>query len=325
VRADRLLSILLLLQGRGKMTAQALAEELEVSERTVYRDIDALCTSGVPIYSESGHGGGYGLMEDYRTHLTGLNKEELRALMTLGSFAPLSDLGLRQDLRAALLKISAALPESSRVDDSRIQHFFHFDQTWWQQSNDWMPHLQRVQEALWENRKLEILYRLPQPLEIRHLVSPYGLVVKAGRWYLVCEKNGSVYVYRLSELLDVQLSDEVFMRPEGFDLAAFWAKWCRRYEGFLTVFSVTLEVASRVMPLLRQTFGEQVERQLSDLGPIEAGGWYRIEVSFESFEAAREKVLGLGNGVRVVAPLALQLSVQDYAAQILKLYQAGQI
>ncbi|QRN82835.1 YafY family transcriptional regulator [Chloroflexota bacterium] len=321
MRADRLLSIMLLLQGRGKMTAQDLAEELEVSERTVYRDIDALCTAGVPVYSESGHGGGYGLTEDYRLHLTGLSKDELRALMTLGSFAPLSDLGLRDELRAALLKISASLPESSRYDDERIQRFFHFDQTWWQQSSAWMPHLQKVQEALWQDRKLEILYRLPQPLEVRHLVSPYGLVVKAGRWYLVCERNGSVFVYRLSELLDVQLSDETFTRVDDFDLAAFWSKWCQRYEGFLTVFTATLDVAPAVFPLLHKTFGSQVEEQLLVANQAEADGWQRIDVAFESFESAREKVLGLGSGVRVIAPLALRLSVQDYAHQIVKLYQ----
>ena len=322
MRADRLLSIMFLLQDRKKMTAQDLAAELEVSERTIYRDIDALCTAGVPVYSESGHGGGYGLIEDYRIHLTGLNKDELRALMTLGSFAPLSDLGMRDELRAALLKISAALPEASRFDDARIQRFFHFDQEWWQQSSAWVPHLQKVQEALWQERKLEIHYRLPQPLEIRQLVSPYGLVVKAGRWYLVCEKNGSVFVYRLSELLDVQLLEERFTHPDDFDLAGFWSQWCRKYEMFLTGFNVTLEVTPNMIPLLPQAFGHQVEDQLSDGDKKDSAGWQRIEVTFESFEAAREKILGFGGGVRVVAPPALRLSVQDYAEQIVKLYRS---
>lgn len=321
MRADRLLSIMLLLQDRRKMTAGALAEELEVSERTIYRDIDALCTAGVPVYSESGHGGGYALLEDYRTHFTGLSTDELRALMTLGSLAPLSDLGMRDELRAALLKISAALPESGRFDNERIQRCFHFDQSWWQQSSTWMPHLQKVQEALWQDRKLRILYRLPQPLEVAHLVSPYGLVVKAGRWYLVCERKGSVFVYRLSELVDVQLSEEKFVRPEDFDLAGFWAEWCEKYEGFLTVFTVTLDVAPEIIPFLHKAFGSQVEPQLADGGLINAEGWLRIDVAFESFEAAREKVLGFGGGARVVAPEALRLSVQDYAAQIIHLYQ----
>jgi predicted DNA-binding transcriptional regulator YafY len=229
---------------------------------------------------------------------------------------------MRDELRAALLKISAALPEASRFDDERIQRFFHFDQAWWQQSNAWVPHLQKVQQALWEERKLEIHYRLPQPLEIRQRVSPYGLVVKAGRWYLVCEKNGSVFVYRLSELLDVQLLEERFTHPDDFDLAGYWSQWCRKYEGFLTGFNVTLEVAPRMIPLLPQAFGRQVGEQLSDGDGKDAEGWRRIEVTFESFEAAREKILGYGGGVRVVAPQALRLSVQDYAAQTLKLYQA---
>ena len=127
MRADRLLSIMLLLQSRGKMTARELAEALEVSERTIYRDIDGLCIAGVPVYSESGHGGGYGLVDDYRTPLTGLSRAELQALMTLGSLAPVLDLGMLDELRSAILKISAAQPDSSPWQDRRVDQYFHFD------------------------------------------------------------------------------------------------------------------------------------------------------------------------------------------------------
>jgi predicted DNA-binding transcriptional regulator YafY len=321
MRADRLLSILLLLQNRRKMTARELAEALEVSERTIYRDIDALCIAGVPVYSESGHGGGYALLEDYRTQLTGLSQGELRALMTLGSLAPLSDLGMRDELRAALLKISAELPENSRLDDQKIQGHFHIDPTWWQQSSTWMPHLRKVQEALWADRKLQMTYQVPQPLEITHIVAPYGLVVKAGRWYLVYGRNGSVFVHRLSELLDVQLSEDYFTRPADFDLAAFWAAWCREQERFLTDFKVTLQVAPSSLPLLRSRFGQQVEDQIKTNNPQDRDGWVKLNLSFESFESARGQILGFGRGVRVIAPQALKLSVLDYAEQIVAFYQ----
>ncbi len=323
MRADRLLSILILLQSRKKMTARDLSEALEVSERTIYRDINALCIAGVPVYSESGHGGGYGLLEDYRTQLTGLSKNELRALMMLGSLAPLSDLGMRDELRAALLKISAELPENSRLDDERIQGCFHIDQTWWQQASTWMPHLQKVQKALWEQRKLQILYRVPQPLEVKHLVSPYGLVVKAGRWYLVYARNGSIFVHRLSELLDVQLVEEHFIRPADFDLAAFWAGWCREYERFLTDLKVIIQAAPNSLPLLQSRFGSQVEGQIEVSEPQTGDSWVHLRLAFETFESARDQILSFGRVVRVIAPQALKMSVLDYAQQIIALYQSG--
>jgi predicted DNA-binding transcriptional regulator YafY len=321
LRADRLLAILLLLQNRGTMTAHDLAVELEVSERTIYRDIDALCIAGVPVYSESGHGGGYGLVDDYRTHLTGLNKTELRALMTLGSIAPISDLGMRSELGAALLKISAALPESSRKEDERIQQCFHFDSTWWQQRGSWTPHLQTVQDALWQARNLQIVYRPLETFEITRLVSPYGLVVKAGRWYLVYARNGSVFVRPISELLDVQLSEERFKWPEDFDLAGFWAEWCQEYEAFLVDFTVTLKIAPGFLPYLRRVCGSQAGCQALRADSTDKEGWVQLNVSFESFEAARDRILSFGRGVRVAAPRALQMSVLDYAEQIVKLYQ----
>jgi predicted DNA-binding transcriptional regulator YafY len=321
MRADRLLSILLLLQIRKKMTAKDLAEELEVSERTIYRDIDALCTAGVPVTSEPGHGGGYGLVEDYRTQLTGLNKDELRALMTLGSFAPLSDLGMSDSLRAALIKISAALPASSLPEDQRIRQCFHFDSTWWQQGSTWSPHLQILQDALWQDRKVQITYRTYEYFQISHCVSPYGLVVKAGRWYLVYARQGAIFVHRVSELLDIKLTQEKFSHPAGFDLVDFWRGWCHDYESILTDFIVTLRVNPDFLPHLRNALGSQVDRNILGSTQPDEEGWVMLEVSFENFEAARDRILGFGSGVRVVAPQALKLSVQDYAEQIVKLYQ----
>jgi predicted DNA-binding transcriptional regulator YafY len=321
MRADRLLSILLLLQNRKKITAQELAQELEVSERTIYRDIDALCVAGIPVYSQSGYGGGYGLVEDYRTQLTGLSNAELRALMTLSSFVPLSDLGMRDSLRSALLKISTALPESSRGEDQRIYRCFHFDHKWWRQTNTWRPHLQVVQEALWQERKLKIIYLTYHSQEVGYTVSPYGLVAKAGRWYLVYAREDVIFVRRISSFLDVQLSEEQFTRPDAFDLAEFWSGWCKEYEAVLADFKVTLLVEQNFIPHLRSVSGIQIEQNISDPSHQDPAGWARFKVSFESFEAARDRILSFGKGVRVIAPQALKLSVQDYAEQIVKLYQ----
>ncbi len=180
MRADRLVSILLLLQARGKMTARELSQELEVSQRTVYRDINALSIAGVPVYSEIGPEGGYALIDRYRTSLTGLTAGEVQALSMLNIPAPLADLGLRQQLQSALLKLSAALPADHREAEEKIRQRIHLDSTWWQQGEEQVPHLRTVQEGVWQDRKLLIVYRPFLDIKIEHLVDPYGLVAKAG-------------------------------------------------------------------------------------------------------------------------------------------------
>ena len=172
MRADRLLSILLLLQGRGRMTAEELAEELEVSVRTIYRDIDALSAAGVPVYTDRGPGGGCSLLESYRTNLTGLTQSEVQALFMLSIPSPLVDLGVSQELRMALLKLSAALPKAAQRAEERARSRIHLDSTWWFQSGEPVPHLPTIQEALWTDRKLVVRYRLPFASQVERRVDP---------------------------------------------------------------------------------------------------------------------------------------------------------
>ncbi|MBN1483660.1 MAG: WYL domain-containing protein [Chloroflexia bacterium] len=320
MRADRLLSILLLLQARGRMTARELAEELEVSERTIYRDIDALSIAGVPVYGEPGPEGGYALLDSYRTQLTGLTEGEARALFMLSLPAPLEALGVSQELRSALLKLSAALPEARRRDEERARQCFHLDSTWWRQGQERVPHLRTVHQAVWQDRQIHIVYRPPFAVEIERLVAPYGLVAKAGVWYLVCARNERLHVHRVSNLLDVRLAEESFERPAGFDLASFWEAWCAEYERFLSDFRATVRVAPDFVPELARYFGHHVQSQVSRAGPPDAEGWIQVELSFESFEAARDRLLGFGRGVEVLEPRALQRSVLDFAEQIVDLY-----
>jgi len=320
MRADRLLSILLLLQARGRMTAHALARELEVSERTIYRDIDALGAAGVPVYAVAGPAGGYALVDSYRTYLTGLTAGEVRALMMLSVPAPLADLGVSQELRTALLKLSAALPDTRRRDQERVRQCYHLDSTWWRQGQERAPHLQTVHQAVWQNRKIRVVYRLPFATAIERLIDPYGLVAKAGVWYLVFARNGALHAHRVSDYLDVRLADEPFERPAGFDLAAFWEEWCAGYETLLSDFTATVRVAPTLVPQLPWYLGRAIDDQIARAGPPDAAGWIRLELSFESFEAARERILGLGCAVEVLEPLALRCSVRDYAQQIVALY-----
>jgi len=302
------------------LTARELAEELEVSERTIYRDINALSIAGVPVYGESGPEGGYALVDGYRTNLTGLSEGEVRALFMLSIPAPLDDLGVSQELRTALLKLSAALPDARRRDEERVRRCFHLDSTWWRQAEERVPHLQTVQQAVWQDRKLHVVYRPPFTTEIERIVAPYGLVAKAGVWYLVCTRNDAIHVHRVSDLMDVRISDESFERPASFDLAAFWEEWCLEYELLLSDFTATVRVAPSFVPELPRYFGNRIHTKIAEAGPPDAEGWIRLELSFESFHTARDRILSFGRGVEVLAPRALHRSVLDYAEQIVALY-----
>ncbi len=217
MRADRLISALMLLQTRGRMTAQSLAEALEVSTRTVYRDVEALGAAGIPVTAESGPGGGIGLIDSYRTTLTGLNDDEARALFMLSVPAPLAKLGVSERLRAALLKVSAALPADRQVSEMQTRQRIHLDSAWWFQSDEPAAQLPALYQAAWQDRKARIVRALHYgPLadaRIEQVVEPYGLVAKANVWYLVCAAGGRVLAHRVSHIVEAQVLDEPFERP----------------------------------------------------------------------------------------------------------------
>ena len=221
--------MMMLLQTRGQLTAQELATELEVSVRTVYRDLEALGTAGVPVYTEAGPGGGCGLVEAYRTNLTGLREEEVRALFMLSVPAALGDLGFGAELKAAMLKLNAALPASRQGDAAWVRQRVHLDWEPWDASSAPAPYLKAIQRAVWEDRRLTVTYWLEGGVfraPVERPVDPYGLVAKAGEWHLVCAAGGREHVFRVADLVAVQVEDETFVRPDGFDLAAFWRAWC---------------------------------------------------------------------------------------------------
>ena len=320
MRADRLLSLLMLLQIRGRMTARELALELEVSERTIYRDIDALSAAHVPVYGECGPRGGFELLDSYRTDLTGLTQGEVRALFMLSIPEPLSDLGVSQELKAALLKLSAALPDAQRADERRVRQRFHLDSVWWDQVEESVPHLQTVQQAVWQDCRLCLKYRLPLSIEIEQTVDPYGLVAKAGVWYLVYAVRGSFRIHRVSALLDARLLEEFFDRDAVFDLARFWKDWCADHGQSLSGYAVIVRVAPDFSAELPRYFGDRIRARIAQSGPPDDDGWITVELFFESLGAARDRILGFGGGVEVLEPRALRMSVQDFAAQIVARY-----
>lgn len=318
MRADRLLSLLMLLQTRGKLTARQLADELEVSERTIYRDIEALSIAGVPVYAERGPGGGCALLDSYRTTLTGLTADQVRMLFMLGIPAPLTDLGVTGELKAALLKLTAALPAAHQAEEQRVRQRVYLDPDRWPQDDDPVPYLHTVYRAIWENRKLVLSYRLFDA-RVEHLVAPYGLVAKGGIWRLVACRDEHLRVYRLSHDLGVHLTDQPFERLPDFDLIAFWRGWCALYERRRPVYRVTVRVSPEMLSYLPHCFGQGINDQIAG-APADPEGWRRLTLTFETFEAARGRILSLGRGVEVLGPLPLRRSVEDFARQIVGLY-----
>ena len=330
MRADRLLSMLMLLQARGQMTAEQLAAELEVSVRTVYRDLDALSAAGVPVYAERGPGGGCALLEDYRTTLTGLTPDEVRALFMLSIPAPLAELGVSGELKAALLKLAAALPASRRDDEARARQRFHLDPAGWSETPEPVPHLRTLYEAVWQDRCLHLVYRLPFDARATWQVEPYGLVAKAGAWHLVCRRDGHLRVLGVSRVMDAHLGEGTFQRPAGFDLAAFWEAWCAEVEASRPSYRATVRIAPQLVPWLPHYFGAEIQGQIDRAAAPDAGrhdggrrdgeGWITLALRFESMEGARDRLLAFGGAVEVLAPRALRASVADYAAQIVARY-----
>ncbi len=325
MRADRLLSLLMLLQARGMMTALELADELEVSERTIHRDVEALSAAGVPVYAERGPGGGIALLEDYRTNLTGLTAEESRALLLLSIPTPLLQLEVGAELKGALTKLAAALPGVQRGEGQAARQRIHLDASWWGQTGRSGPHLGAAQQAVWQERRLRIVTRTLFGAEIELEVEPLGLVAKANEWYLVALRAGGPRVYRVMDLVRAELLVEGFTRPADFDLAGFWHDHCAEVEAQRGLYWVKARVSAGLLREFSWHFGDQAAEILAQAGPVDEEGRRVVRLSFQSLESARARLLSFGRAVEVLEPLPLRKSVIDYARQIAGLYGADAV
>lgn len=319
MRADRLLSLMMLLQTRGQMTAVALARELEVTPRTIYRDVEALSGAGVPIYATGGPGGGYALLDSYRTTLTGLRQEEVKALFTLTIPGPIADLGLNQTLQSAILKLTSALPNRFQAEADFVRQRLHLDAQAWFQTAEPVPLLPLVQTAVWQDRRLRFTYRRPTGQVREREVSPYGLVAKTAVWYLVAATDAGLRVYRLSRIETAALRPETFTRPAGFDLAAYWEAWTADYVASLPQYRVQLKISPDLLPLLPTILGAQAATPLEPAAP-DADGWHLLHVTFEHKTQACAVVLSMGAAARVIAPDELRQRVRAAAQAVVTLY-----
>ncbi|MFE7312200.1 helix-turn-helix transcriptional regulator [Streptomyces sp. NPDC057555] len=315
MRADRLLALLLLLQNRGRMTAAELAAELEVSVRTVYRDVEALGASGVPVRTDRGPDGGYRLMDGYRTRLTGLTDAEAGALFLAGAPGPAHDLGLGAVLTTAQLKVQAALPAELAERTRRIQDRFHLDAPAWFRDADPVAHLAPIARAVWEQRVLRTHYRRWRG-EVHRELRPLGIVLKGGIWYLVARVDEAVRTYRIARFLAVDVTDEVFTRPTGFDLAGYWAESARRLEAALHRQTAQLRISPRAQRLLPLFFGAAGRRAVDDAGAPDADGWTLVELPVEGPEVAVGDLLRLGPEAEVLGPPALRQAVTEAVAAL---------
>ncbi len=320
MRADRLLSMLMLLQTRGRMTAQDLAERLEVSTRTIYRDLDALSLAGVPVYSERGPNGGIDLLGDYRTNLTGLTRNEVRALFMFTVPGLFADLQVAKTQQAANLKLMAALPSPFQRDVEWVRQRIHLDPAGWFQPTESVPFLPVVQEAVWQNRRLRVDYRRSDGVWIKRLIDPYGLVAKAGVWYAVVSVTKQIMIYRVSRLQEVIMLGTTFERPGEFNLAAHWMKWRANFEANSEKYAVKLRVAPEAVPRLAQTFGEGIHALTGQANNADDKGWIELPLTFESVEKACRQLLGLGTNIEVVEPKELRERMLDQACKMAALY-----
>ena len=308
MRASRLVSLLLLLQTRGRMTAQDLADELEVSVRTVYRDVESLGASGVPIYADRGPTGGYQLLDGYRTRLTGLTSDEAGSLSLAGVPGPAAELGLGSFLAAAELKLRASLPGelADRVD--RVRERFHLDAPGWFRADEPTPHLATVADAVWRERMLEVRYRRwKAPREVTRTLSPLGVVLKAGRWYLVAGRQDKITAYRVVNILEAALLDEPAQRPPGFDLAKFWQEWTDRYERGVYTASATVRMTTEALNRMAYVFPPEMARVArASAGTPDEDGWLTTTVPIESIRHGHIELLKLGADAEVLAPPELR-------------------
>jgi predicted DNA-binding transcriptional regulator YafY len=317
MRASRLLSIMITLQVRGRVTAQELARRFEVSLRTIYRDVDELSAAGVPVQAERGPGGGFELSAGYRTQLTGLTAAEGEALWLLGIPGTASQLGLREPAAAAQMKLLAAVPAATAAGALRVAERFHLDPLDWYRRAPPPPHLALVAQAVWEGRSVRIRYESWTATTQRR-IDPLGLVQKAGAWYVVAGSADKLRTYRVSNILDVQLLDSLVERPAGFDLAQHWRASVERFETGLRRETATIRMAASALSR-SDRLGADIAEALLAAEP-DRRGRRCAKVPIESIGHAAALLLGFGAEVEVLEPSGLRRALARRAAKVVRLY-----
>jgi predicted DNA-binding transcriptional regulator YafY len=316
MKSGRLLEMLMLLQARGQVTAAELAERLEASPRTVYRDAEALSSAGVPIYTERGRAGGIRLLPGYRTDVTGLTQDEARALFVLTTGGAQEDLGLGTAARSAILKVMRAVPEPFRPAATATSQRILVDPAGWMRPPDPVGALGVLQAAVFTDRRLRLRYRSSgQGSASERVVDPYGLVCKAGIWYLVADQDGEPRLFRVSRVVAAVADEAPVRRRDGAELAGLWALLRREVEDR----PAPLPVLVRVRREWLDMFGRICAAHLDGPLPAAAGEWVEVPLRFPAVKAARTLLSFAGN-VEVVSPPEVRADLAAAAAEVVACY-----
>ena len=319
MRGDRLVSILLLLQTHGQMTAKELSERLEVSERTIYRDMEALSGTGIPVVAERGKNGGWSLLEDYQTDLTGLKESEIRALFVSPSAHLLDDLGLTRTSEEARNKLIASLPLIYRENAKDVWNRIHIDTSSWRMQKEKRASLEVIKEAIWKENKLTITYQRADGNTDDRTVSPLGLVAKGDLWYLIASKeNGDIRNYRASRIQSDVPLEETFERPKKFNLAQYWNSSTQAFIKKLPSYEVKVEVTPST--LSRLTFTGRFAR-VREIGDRRNKEWIPVTLSFDTEEEAKGYLLGFADQVKVIEPKELHQRILELAEAAVAFYR----
>jgi predicted DNA-binding transcriptional regulator YafY len=314
MRASRLMSILMLLQLRQRLTADELAGEFGVSVRTIYRDVDELSAAGIPVQADRGPGGGFQLVDGYRTRLTGLTAAEAEALLMIGLPGPAAALGLGPAAAGAQAKVLASLPQASLAGAGRLAGRFHLDPVDWYRAAPAVDHLPELARAVLAARRVAMTYESWTRTRDWRL-EPLGLVLKAGSWYLVAASAQDIRTFRVSNVRDLAVLETTFERPRGFDLPRYWKASLARFESDLRKSTVTVRVSAVGRDRMAR-LGAYAAQAVAAADRPDPDGWTRVRLPIESVEQAALALLGLGPEVEVLAPDALRERMRGLAGEI---------
>lgn len=323
MRASRLLSIMLTLSVRDQVAAAELAAELEVSVRTIYRDVEALSAAGVPVYATRGRAGGVRLLPGFRTRLTGLTADDADAMLLSGLPGAAAELGLGGVLAATQLKLLAALPPQLRERAQRSRDRFHLDAPGWLRDGETPPCLAEIADAAWAQRVVDVRYEKADRSVVDRVLQPLGLVLKAGSWYLVANAVGSDAGPRTYRVIRVQAAaarEQTFDRPAGFDLAGFWTHYQRDYEQRVYRESAQIRLSPRGRELLFLLGTAPARRARAGLGEPDGDDWATTTLPIESHQHALHALLQLGEHVEVLGPPQLRELVATAARRTAERY-----
>ncbi|MCB9149683.1 MAG: YafY family transcriptional regulator [Caldilineaceae bacterium] len=316
MRADRLISIVMLLQSRGKLTTQTLAQELEVSRRTILRDIEALSMAGIPIYTDGGHGGGVALDENYRTTLTGLSEAEVQALFVASNNSLLQEIGLGEAEQTTRRKLTAALPAMYQPSVEHIRQRIYIDPLWWWHDANPLPFWEELQQAVYEDCCIQVIYENYGGAVSERILEPYSLVAKSSNWYLVARQvngeTGELRIFRVTRLQKLNLLEIHFRRDPHFDLVTYWREHLDQFISAFSEYECTLRIRPERLNWVRWLVPGR-----NTLLEEDAEGWLTVRLQLDNEELAKMLVFGLGAAGQVVEPATLKEHVQGACRRLL--------